>query len=522
MLAYRRSLFVLVVVAVMLWTIGTSSCTNSTKGSDTNPIASDASESSKSFSAMLSDVSREVGQVTVAEGSGDHQICILEERHTSIPGQFEIALMLLRLHDKYGLRDIALEGLTKDKQFPSVGWFREMGGPEDDELKNQILVGLLREGEIGAVELIAMAFPDVEVHAVDDPNAYRVEFTTKAATGSAAYLYKIALKSVRPEHYARLQQLDREKKHRELVEYVMSLDPWVKEQYDQLNKDTSRSIEETQHLLQEIEQRASSAGAQISDAERASMSEAKAFFGAAGTRTKTMVDTTFEIGRTTPLIAMNVGAAHTPEIVRMLREAKSTFGVLKPVALAQGSKAAELTFEAFERKNKYRSVSFSGKGLGSFLDGRRKSPPTAGEVHVQSATQVRYLTTLMVRGSNGPDFPTSELKNKINKLENVKVDWNTVRKEPNGDISFTLSVLGEKGWTNLAARAGMPKGIPVFNKLKGKKLEELLQEGHDEVSREAGERKEPEKAPVTEFVTPDVSAAFAKTPQALANVLISG
>ena len=516
MLAYKRSLFVLVAVAVMLWTIGTASCTNSTKGSDTNPVASAA------FSAMLTDVSREVGQVTVAEGSGDHQICILEERHTSIPGQFEIALMLLRLHDKYGLRDIALEGLTKDKQFPSIKWFRDMGGPEDDELKNQILVGLLREGEISAVELIAMAFPDVVVHAADDPKAYPVEFTKAAATGSVAYLYKIALKSVRPEHYPRLQQLDREKKHRELVEYVMSLDPWVKERYEQLNKDTSRSIEETQHILQEIEKRAVSTGAQISDAERTSMSEARAFFGAAGTRTKTMVDTTLEIGSRTPLIAMNVGAAHTDEIVRSLRGTKATFGVLKPLSLAQNSEAAELSFEAFERKNKYLSVSFSGKGLGSFLDGRRKPPPAGDKKHIQSATELRYITAVMVRGSNGPGFPGPELKNKINGVENVKVDWKTVRKEPNGVVSFTTSVLGEKGWTNLAVRAGMPKGILTYERQRGKKLEQLLKEIHNEVSKEKGERKEPEKAPVVEFVTPDVSAAFAKTPPALANVLISG
>jgi hypothetical protein len=526
MQAYKRSLFVGVAVAVMLWTVGITSCTNSTKGSDADPVASQTasgvSEPSKSFSAMLADVSSEVGQVTVTEGSGEHQICVLEERHTSIPGQFEIALMLLRLHDKYGLRDIALEGLTKDKRFPSIKWFRDMGGPEDEELKNQILVGMLREGEISAVELIAMAFPDVVVHAADDPTAYRVEFTTKAATGSIAYLYKIALKSVGPEHYSRLQQLDREKKHHELVEYVMSLDSWVKERYDQLNKDTSRSIEDTQHILQEIEKRAASTGAQISDAERTSMSEAKAFFGAAGTRTRTMVDTTREIGSRTPLIAMNVGAAHTDEIVRMLRGTKATFGVLKPLSLAQNSDAAELSFEAFERKNKSLSVSFSGKGLGSFLDGRRKPPPATGQQHIQSATQLRYIIAVMVRGSGGQDFPGSDLQTKINAVKEVKVNWNTVRKAPNGDVSFIASVLGEKGYTDLAIRAGRPNGIAAFERQRGKKLEQLLKEMHTEVSKEKGKRKEPEKAPVVEFVTPDVSAAIAKTPPALANVFISG
>src|SRR5260370_11477508 len=104
---------------------------------------------------MLADVSRGVGKVLNSmEGSGDRQVCVLEEKHTSVAGQIEIALMLLRLHDRYGLRDIALEGLTKDREFPSIKWFRDMGGPDDEELRNQVAVGLLRQGEISAVELI--------------------------------------------------------------------------------------------------------------------------------------------------------------------------------------------------------------------------------------------------------------------------------------------------------------------------------------------------------------------------------
>jgi predicted transcriptional regulator len=112
--------------------------------------------------------------------------------------------------------------------------------------------------------------------------------------------------------------------------------------------------------------------------------------------------------------------------------------------------------------------------------------------------------------------------NKINEVDDVKVDQKTIRKEPNGDVSFTASVLVEKGWIKLAGRGGMPKGLPVYERLKGKKLEQLLKEIHDEVSKEKGERKEPEKTPVVEFVTPDVSAAFAKEPAALKNVRFSG
>jgi hypothetical protein len=201
---YKKLLPLGVVLSLILSTLAGTACTTPSKGLTTHSIASGNPDSNRSVSDMLADVSQDVGRVSSQEGSGKPRICVLEEKHTSIVGQFEIALMLLRLHERYGLRDIALEGLTKDKRFPSVKWFTEMGGPEDVDLKNEIVVGLLRDGEISAVELIAMLFPDVVVHPADATDAYLVELSDKAAAASGAFLVKIGLKSVRPEHYAQL------------------------------------------------------------------------------------------------------------------------------------------------------------------------------------------------------------------------------------------------------------------------------------------------------------------------------
>lgn len=531
MQAYKRSLLVGVAVVVMLWTLGTASCTNSTKGLDTDPVASGASEPGKSLSAMLSDVSHEVGKVTISEGSGEHQICVLEEKHTSVAGQFEIALMLLRLYDRHGLRHIALEGLTKDKEFPSVKWFRDMGGPQDAELKEQIAVELLREGEISAVELIAMVLPDVVVHAADDPAAYGVELTERATRSIEAYLYKIAAKSVGREHQSR--------------DYVISLDPWTRQQAEELSKNKARSIEEFQQLIQTIEKRAASVDAQLSDEDRAAMAAAHAFFDAARTRTKTMTETALSVARTAPLVAMNVGAAHTSEIVQILRDAKATYGVLKPLSLDQNREDGDLSYQAFERKNKYLSVTFPGKGLGSLLDGRRKSPPGSGRQWNRSATALRFVTAQLALagggghgrgGGNGgarsqgdagdgdrwPIFVDPNLKKEIDKLEDVKVNWETVRRKVNGDVFYKAAVLGEQGWINISTLCGRPDGKNVPMRQKGQNLEKRLKEGLDKVKNEKGKRVEPEKTPVVEVVTPDVSAAYAREPKALAMLRITG
>src|SRR3712207_3013784 len=189
--------------------------------------------------------------------------------------------MMLRLYERHGLRHIALEGLTADKPFPTTGWYRQLGGPEDEETRHEVLVGLLRDGEISAAELIAAAFPDVNVVAADDPAAYAVEETQAASAAPTAYLYRIGLKSVRPEHAARLRQLSRQHKVTQLVEFVISLDGWAGERYEAMKSAARRpSVEQRLRELEEIEARAALAGAEITAEDRGAMAEARDFFEA--------------------------------------------------------------------------------------------------------------------------------------------------------------------------------------------------------------------------------------------------
>lgn len=503
-----------VVMAVMLCALGNTSCADPAHGSNANDSVDSINKpapvsASKTLAQMLEDVSTGVGEVpTTKEGSSERRVCLIEERHTSVAGQIEIALMLLRLHDRYGLRDIALEGLTKDKEFPFTAWFRAMGGPEDEDLRNQIAVGLLRQGEISAVELIALVFPDVIVHAADDTTAYAVEMTKKAGTASAAYLYKIAFKSVRREHYSQIQQLNEQKKFRELIDYVISLDSWAKDRYEQLkNAQAVNSTEQMLRNLQDIENRAKSVGAETSEDDRRSMVEAKAFFEAAIGRSTTMVQTALGVASNVPLVALNIGAAHTEGIKRMLDEAKTTYGVLTPLSLARNLKAGDLSYEAFERKYKYLSVAWTRKGLGSLLDGRKKAPPIVGMKRTQAESQLRYATAIMARQAGNSNFPDKDIRKKLDGLDYVRVKWPTVRKDK-GDVIFLASVLGEKGSIEIWARCGVTPGMEAFGKRKGPTLEKLLLDGLEKVRKEPGERIEPKEGPVVEMVTPDVSAAY--------------
>ena len=116
---YKKSLIAGLVLSLMLSTLGIAACNGPSPASNTSSANANA-DSDKTLTALLADVSSGVGKVSSNNGSGTPKIVVFEETHTSIAGQFEIALMLLRLHDRHGLREIALEGLTTDKRYPDL------------------------------------------------------------------------------------------------------------------------------------------------------------------------------------------------------------------------------------------------------------------------------------------------------------------------------------------------------------------------------------------------------------------
>jgi hypothetical protein len=465
---------------------------------------------------MLEEAASGVGQVGDINGAAaSRRLIVFEEKHTSVASQFEIALTLLRLYKHHGLRDIVLEGLTDDKKFPDTQWFRNLGGPEDEEARNEVLVGLLRDGEISAVELIATAFPDVAVHSGDDADSYRVELTK---SGRVVYLFKIGLKSARPEHYTRINQLNAQHDVEQLLDYVVSLDPWAKEQYAHL-KDSAGGdcIEDSLRILDEIEERAEAVGAELTADERSAMAEEKAFFEAADKRTHTMSNLAIGFEPKSPLVAFNIGAAHTCGVKKLLEKAGATYAVITP--LSHKKEAGDLSYDSFDRKHQLRSVAWTGKGLGSLLDGRKKPPPDMGETWTRADSQIRVAVILIVRAIRDKGAIDSNLKRRIDSFDQLRVDWPSVS-DDGGEVTFTTSVKLDKGWTPIAVRAGTPKS---FSAAKNSRLtlEGMLLRDLTLVRNEPGERKEPTKTPVVEVIAPDVVASFATNPESLKQIRVA-
>src|ERR1051325_1533560 len=521
--ARRRRWLACLLVVAMLWSLGSASCTPLNGGStNLSASSSDAPPSAiKSFAETLAEISSGAGQISeLKEGTNERRICVFEEKHDSVVGQLEIALMLIRMHERLGLRHLAVEGLLKGQEFPPTKWFRDMGGAEDEALRREIALGLFRSGEITAVELIALIFPDVVLHAADDPTAYAVELSERAGMAGMLYLYRIGLKSARPEHYPNLQHLDQQKDFSELIEYVTTLDPWVKEQHEQLMRSGSVTpIEQSLGRLEEIEERAKTVGAELNPAEQNAMAEAQTFFRAAEQRSVMMARTALSLDRSIPLDAINAGAAHTQSITRVLQEAKATYAVISPLTLIQKQTASDLSQEAFDRKRKQLSVTSTGEGLGSLLDGRKKPSTIIGTYWLTSLAQFRFATAIIVMAANDAGFPSARLKRKLEALDHLRIKWGEV-KVNGGDVLFAASVRGQHGWTDLWARGGLLPNIPA--RPRERTLEELLWETLNEVRKESVEKTRPAKGPARERVTYNIMAIYDKAPQALVHARIAG
>ncbi len=472
------------------------------------------------FRDMLADVTLDVGSVAeIKRGFEGRRVCVFEEKHSSVAGQLEIAIMLLRLHDRYGLWHIALEGFTTDKPFPQTQWYREIGGPDDEEIRHEVLAGILREGEISSVELVALTLPDVLIHAADDPAAYAVELTTRADIASTYYLYKIGLKSVRPAHYARLQKFNRQHRVSEMIEYVISLDGWAKSRHESMKSARQNaSSEEILRELKKIEAHAASVGAEITAEERSAMSDAQSFFEAAGRRSATMVQVVQNLDPAAArMVALNIGTAHTETVSRLLTEAGTTYAVLSPASLSENREAGDLSSESFERKRQALSVAQTEQGLGSLLDGRKKPLLVIDQTWLKADVQLRFATALIARAPFGANFPDPDLRRKIDSLDRIKVQWNSVRKV-GSDKLFMVSTLGEKGWTNIWGYCGKPRAEIIRRGRRS--LEELLLDTLNSIRQEGGRRTETQKRPVFELITHDVIAAYAREPGALKDVRV--
>jgi hypothetical protein len=459
---------------------------------------------SGSTADMAAGVSNGAGKVSAAaDGSSGRTVVVFEESHGSRLGQLEIALMMVRLHDKHGLRQVSLEGAMFDKGALPAKWFHDVtSSPQARRAGRETAVRLLKEGEVSAAEFIALTLPDVQVRGNERADEYDVKLSDQASGASTGYLIAIAEKSLSQSQIEEANRLMRAGKEKEAVEGVLKGDEWVQARYQKLtSEEPVLSTEELTALLEEIEAKANSVGAEIGPEERAGFREEINFFKMGTQRSKTMVANTlgmFGQGERST-VALDIGAAHASGVVGLLKEGKASYALIAPNSLAAASHAAELTRYAYGRKNLLKSVDAPGL-LGAYLDGRHKPPPGLGEQRRRSKAEAYLASRLLADAASGGEKPPfKSLEGEFNSFQSIKIDPSAFRLlEVNGeprvmfkfaaryddnDPSRTIELRG--GTWNEKDVQGTPPGPDEVS------LEQLVQEAIDEVKREEPAQKEP-------------------------------
>jgi hypothetical protein len=414
--------------------------------SSTQSATNTSPASSSKVEEMANDVTKGVGAVQkTAATEGKGPVFVFEEVHTSRVGQLEIAVMLLRLHEKYGLKKIGLEGSVYSGKALDASWFHNMGGASSKSDREALGVRWLAEGEISSPEFMTLLFPEVQVYGIESAQEYETNLDAKTSP-EAEYLLAIAEKSLTDDDKVKVMTMIQQGKKKEAFEHILNADPWVKNQYENLKKHNITSSEAEIARARELQNKASQVGAQVSPQASADLEKEIKFYETASKRSNTMVDHLLELpgmDAGTPS-AMIIGAAHTERVVDLLTQQKVAFAVIRPVDL--NTEKGSLTGEQFDRKSHGMWAHNSPGTLGQVLNGSRKPSPI-----IERATGHAYASMNMAAiwfgryaraaggGSGGGGgggnktttavpggFPPDDLWAKLSELPDIRFDRRSI------------------------------------------------------------------------------------------------
>lgn len=374
---------------------------------------------------------REIGTIP-RSGKGDRgaAILIIEETHTSRSGQLEQAIALVRLHDEFGLRDIALEGYLKERPAINTAWFAKSSRGLTPTERTAVVAQMLRDGEISAAEFMELSYDDIALHPIETKAEHAVELKGDAATITITYLLKIAQNSLRETHVPKLQRLQSDiqgaqgarktEKVKELLDFILSLDSWTKERGAALT-DTNRlknvTAERILAEVEEIEQRArTTSGVELEAKEKEAMAESLRFWRGRAAASRTMIAETGRIADRpgVKLVVLNIGAAHTEGMAAMLIAERRPYAVMRSRALTDRMPTSS-DIDILNRK--YKGLSVFNEGVTKqFLEAfpvrlHKKPEPVLDQPWFQAKAELHLFTARISRrvspapSGGGPRLP---------------------------------------------------------------------------------------------------------------------
>lgn len=442
------------------------------------PAASKRAATQANIGNVASEVATGVGEVRkiASEGTGG-PLFVFEEFHTSRVGQLQIAVMLLRLHDRHGLRIIGLEGHLQSVKPLDVNWFHTAGGSAASQVREDVALRLLAEGEISSAEFMAMAFADLDLHGLERGKEYAYTLDVEGSPATA-YLLHIAEKKLSQSDIQKINDLIERKKEGEAVEYIMNADPWVRRQYEAL-KDPAVSVEALANQLREIRDKARDLRVEVDPKVKEELDNSLRFMDLASQRSATMTEHMLGLREWTPKspTAMVIGAGHTDRVIRLLGERNVPFAIMTPKAL--NPEYANLSMDEFVRKNDREWSRTSLGTVGSLLNAQRKPPPFIGTVTAKSGASAYLAAKLIADAARGGKRVPADIRAQITGLPEFRLDWDSFRVDGH-DVIYRGYMKQTSGVeTEAWFRVGSADGGETSMTLEEKLLQRIVELGGD-------------------------------------------
>lgn len=373
-------------------------------------------------SLNVADVAREIakGVGTVGETSAGMKgpVFVFEEYHTSRVGQLQIAIMLLRLHNRYGVKKVGLEGAVQRPRPLDGTWFHNISG---QSAREDVAVRMLAEGEISAAEFVTLVFPDMQVYGTELQDQYKVKLDVEGSP-EISYLLAIAVKLLTQADIQKVDGLIRQDKKKEAIEYLLTRDPWVRQQYEARKDSSPRSLDQMAKQAREIQNKARELGVTVNPEVKQEMEKVLQFYEVASKRSTTMVDYVLNlpgVASGAP-VAVSIGAGHTQQVIEFLRSRKAAFAQITPLAL--NPSYGELSIEQFERKNNQKWARTNLGTLGFLLNTPRKPPPIIETASGKGYGSMVYAALIAARAARAGRQIPDDLWEELASLPELRID----------------------------------------------------------------------------------------------------
>jgi hypothetical protein len=400
---------------------------------------------------------------------------VFEEYHTSRVGQLQISVMLLRMHERYRLRLIGLEGAFQRPRPLDATWFHKVGGAATQQFREDTAVRMLAEGEISAAEFMAMAFSQVQVRGLEVEKEYAVQPDSKG-NPVAVYLLKIAEKKLTQADIRKINALINEKKEKEAFDYIKNADPWVRRQFELFDQ-KSISIPELAQQVRQIQNEARKLGVQVEPEVREGLQNTLSFYKTATKRSDTMTSYLMNLLASSGAapVAMIIGAAHSKEVMDKLRKQDVSCALVRPIAF--NPTFANLTIEEFERKNDLKWARIANGTLGRLLNNKRKPPSIIETPTAQSyASAYMAVTTLSEAARGGKRIP-EDIQTQLSNLPQLRIDFKSIERD-GYDVIFRMWLTQTDGTEKeVWARAGTADSPEQAKSLEEKLLQAIADLG---------------------------------------------